>query len=180
VRLLAILKDGRRVPEARAGERVELVFDRTPFYGEGGGQLGDRGELAGAAADAEITDTVIPVKGLFVHAATVRRGRLAEGERCRAAVNPVARQAASSHHTGTLILHATLREVLGDHVKQAGSLVAPDRLRFDYHFAPLSPRELAAGGGDREPPHPAGLSRRKSMDGSAGGAGERGAGVLRR
>ena len=144
VRLLAILKDGRRVPEARAGERVELVFDRTPFYGEGGGQLGDRGELTGAAADAEITDTVIPVKGLFVHAATVRRGRLAEGERYRAAVNPVARQAASSHHTGTHILHATLREVLGDHVKQAGSLVAPDRLRFDFHhFAPLSPRELA-------------------------------------
>ena len=144
VRLIAIFKDGRRVREARAGEAVELVFDQTPFYGEGGGQRGDRGEVSGPGVYADVTDTVIPIKGLSVHAAAVRRGRLAEGERYRAAVNPAARQAASSHHTGTHLLHATLREVLGDHVKQAGSLVAPDRLRFDFHhFSPLSGRELA-------------------------------------
>lgn len=143
VRLLAILRDGVRVREAREGEQVEVIFDRTPCYGEGGGQLGDQGEVESPSADARIRDTVIPVKGLSVHAVTVRRGRLTEGERYRVAVNPTARQACSNHHTGTHILHATLREVLGDHVKQAGSLVAPDRLRFDFHhFAPLSVREL--------------------------------------
>ena len=144
VRLVAIFRDGVRVREVQAGEQVELVFDHTPFYGEGGGQVGDQGEVSSPAAYADVSDTVIPVKGLFVHAATIRRGRLIEGERYRAAVNPVARQASSNHHTGTHILHASLREVLGDHVKQAGSLVAPDRLRFDFHhFAPLSNRELA-------------------------------------
>jgi alanyl-tRNA synthetase len=143
VRVLAILKDGARVREAREGEHVELVFDHTPCYGEGGGQLGDPGELAGPTADAEIRDTIIPVKGLYVHAVTVRRGRVVEGDRYRVSVNRSARQACSNHHTGTHLLHATLREVLGDHVKQAGSLVAPDRLRFDFHhFAPLSSREL--------------------------------------
>ncbi len=143
VRLLAILRDGVRVREAREGEQVELVFDHTPCYGEGGGQLGDQGEVESPTADAQVRDTVIPVKGLLVHAVTVRRGRLTEGERYRVTVNRAARQACSNHHTGTHILHATLREVLGDHVKQAGSLVAPDRLRFDFHhFAPLSAREL--------------------------------------
>jgi alanyl-tRNA synthetase len=143
VRLLAILRDGARAREAREGEQVELVFDQTPCYGEGGGQLGDQGDVVGPNADAQIRDTVIPVKGLSVHAATVRRGRLIEGEKYRVTVNRTARQANSNHHTGTHILHATLREVLGDHVKQAGSLVAPDRLRFDFHhFAPLSAREL--------------------------------------
>jgi alanyl-tRNA synthetase len=143
VRLLAILRDGARVREAREGEQVEVVFDQTPCYGEGGGQLGDQGEMESPNADARIQDTVTPVKGLSVHAVTVRRGRLTEGERYRVAVNPTARQACSNHHTGTHILHATLREVLGDHVKQAGSLVAPDRLRFDFHhFAPLSVREM--------------------------------------
>jgi alanyl-tRNA synthetase len=143
VRVLAILKDGVRVREAREGEQVELMFDHTPCYGEGGGQLGDQGELVGPAADAQIRDTIIPVKGLYVHAVTVRRGRIVEGERYRVSVNHAARQACSNHHTGTHLLHAILRDVLGDHVKQAGSLVAPDRLRFDFHhFAPLSPREL--------------------------------------
>ncbi|MFZ5861640.1 MAG: alanine--tRNA ligase [Nitrospirota bacterium] len=143
VRVLAILKDGARVREAREGEQVELVFDHTPCYGEGGGQLGDRGELVGPNADAEIRDTVIPVKGLYVHAVAIRRGRVVEGDRYRVSVNRASRQACSNHHTGTHLLHAILRETLGDHVKQAGSLVAPDRLRFDFHhFAPLSPREL--------------------------------------
>ncbi len=143
VRVLAILKDGARVREAREGESVELVFDQTPYYGEGGGQLGDQGELESPNADVQIRDTVIPVKGLLVHAATIRRGRLTEGDRYRATVNHRARQASSNHHTGTHLIHATLREVLGDHVKQAGSLVAPDRLRFDFHhFAPLSAREM--------------------------------------
>ncbi|HET8760709.1 MAG TPA: alanine--tRNA ligase, partial [Nitrospiria bacterium] len=143
VRVLAILKDGARVREAREGEQVELMFDHTPCYGEGGGQLGDQGELVGPAADAQIRDTIIPVKGLYVHAVTVRRGRIVEGERYRVSVNHAARQACSNHHTGTHLLHAILRDVLGDHVKQAGSLVAPDRLRFDFHhFAPLSTREL--------------------------------------
>ncbi|MEO5656512.1 MAG: alanine--tRNA ligase [Nitrospiria bacterium] len=144
VRIVAIFRDGSRVAEAREGEAVELVFDQTPCYGEGGGQMGDQGGLAGPSAYADIRDTIVPVKGLSVHAVTVRKGRLIEGERYRATVNPASRQASSNHHTGTHLLHAALREVLGDHVKQAGSLVAPDRLRFDFHhFAPLSPRETA-------------------------------------
>jgi alanyl-tRNA synthetase len=143
VRLVAMFRDGHPVREASEGQTVELIFDRTPCYGEGGGQVGDHGEVVSPSVYAEITDTVIPVKGLFVHAATVRRGRLIEGERYGVRVNPATRQACSNHHTGTHLLHATLREVLGDHVKQAGSLVAPDRLRFDFHhFAPLAGREL--------------------------------------
>ena len=143
VRLLGILKDGRLVQKAQAGDLVELLFDQTPFYGESGGQIGDQGLLKHPSALVEITNTIKPIPGLFVHQGKVTHGEIAEGETYLAVVNSSARQGASNNHTATHILHSVLREVLGEHVKQAGSLVAPDRLRFDFsHFAALSQQEL--------------------------------------
>jgi len=143
VRLLLIMKEGRPVKTASAGETVELVFDQTPFYGESGGQVGDQGLLEHPGALAEIHATVKPLPGFFVHRATVVKGLLQEGETCRAVVNHRARQGAACNHTATHLLHATLRELFGERVKQAGSLVAADRLRFDFTQATaLSPRDL--------------------------------------
>jgi alanyl-tRNA synthetase len=143
VRLLGILKEGRPVKKAREGETVELVFDRTPFYGESGGQAGDQGLLEHTSALVEVHTTIKPVPGFFVHQGIVARGEILEGETYRAVVSRPARRATAGNHTATHLLHAALREVLGEHVKQSGSLVAPDRLRFDFtHFSTLSPDEL--------------------------------------
>ncbi|HXC61358.1 MAG TPA: DHHA1 domain-containing protein, partial [Nitrospiria bacterium] len=121
----------------------ELVFDQTPFYGESGGQTGDQGLLEHPSALVEITNTIKPIPGLFVHQGKVAHGEIVEAETYLAIVNRLARQGASRNHTATHVLHSVLREVLGEHVKQAGSLVAPDRLRFDFsHFAALTPQEL--------------------------------------
>ena len=143
VRLVGILKDGRPVKKAAAGETVELVFDRTPFYGESGGQAGDQGLLSHPSALAEVHTTIKPAPGFFVHQGKVAQGEVVEGETYRAVVNPAARLGAARNHTATHILHATLREILGEHVKQSGSLVTPDRLRFDFgHFKPLTANEI--------------------------------------
>jgi alanyl-tRNA synthetase len=143
VRLLGILKGGRAVKKAQTGDLVELVFDQTPFYGESGGQTGDQGLLEHPSALVEITNTIKPIPGLFVHQGKVTHGEIVEGETYLAIVNRSARQGTSSNHTATHILHSVLREVLGEHVKQAGSLVAPDRLRFDFsHFAAPSQQEV--------------------------------------
>jgi alanyl-tRNA synthetase len=143
VRLIGILKGGRPVKKAAAGETIELIFDRTPFYGESGGQSGDQGLLEHPSALAEIHATIKPVPGFFVHQGKVAQGEIIEGETYRAVVNPAARLGAARNHTATHILHATLREILGEHVKQAGSLVTPERLRFDFgHFKSLTPIEI--------------------------------------
>jgi alanyl-tRNA synthetase len=143
VRLLLIIKEGRPVKTASAGETVELVFDQTPFYGESGGQVGDQGLLEHPGALAEIHVAIKPLPGFFVHRAVVVKGMLREGETCRAVVNHRARSGAACNHTATHLLHATLRELFGERVKQAGSLVAADRLRFDFTQAtPLSSRDL--------------------------------------
>ena len=143
VRLIGILKGGRPVGKAAAGETVELVFNRTPFYGESGGQAGDQGLLEHPSALAEIHTTIKPVPGFFVHQGKVTQGEIVEGETYRAVVNPSARWGAARNHTATHILHSTLREVLGEHVKQSGSLVTSERLRFDFgHFKPLTAQEI--------------------------------------
>jgi alanyl-tRNA synthetase len=143
VTLLGILKEGKPVKRARAGEAVELVFNRTPFYGESGGQVGDQGRLEHPHALVEIQATIRPAQELFVHQGIVAQGEIVEGETYRAVVNTAARAGAARNHTATHVLHAVLREILGDHVKQSGSLVAPDRLRFDFtHFKGLDAREL--------------------------------------
>ena len=131
-----------QVPALGEGEEGEVVLEETPFYPEGGGQVGDRGLLRGPNGTAEVTDTQTR-DGLVVHSVRVRQGEVAAGERVEAFVDTGRRAGAAGHHTMTHLLHAALRDILGPHVKQAGSLVAPARLRFDFtHFAPLSPAEI--------------------------------------
>ncbi len=141
--VLAVLKDGALVKRLDKGESGEIVLDRTPFYGEGGGQVGDHGVLSADGAAATVVDTRIPVPGLYSHKVTVGAGHFEPGMTVRAEVDAGRRGGAMRHHTGTHLLNAALRETLGPHVKQAGSLVEPDRLRFDFsHFTGVSPREL--------------------------------------
>ncbi|MGE0469241.1 MAG: alanine--tRNA ligase [Nitrospira sp.] len=141
--LRAILKDDHLVKEASEGDEVEVVLDTTPFYAEGGGQVGDRGTLVGPEGMVEITDTTRPAPTLIVHKGTVRKGSIREGEQLRMAVSGSIRQDAARNHTATHLVHAALRDLLGPHVKQYGSLVGPNRLRFDFaHFRPLSSRDI--------------------------------------
>jgi alanyl-tRNA synthetase len=142
-RVLAVLQGGTLARRLDAGEVGQIVLDRTPFYAMAGGQVGDRGVIASDGSAAEVSDTTAPLPGLHVHQVTVTHGGFERGMRVRAEVDVDRRAATMRHHTGTHLLHAALRETLGPHVKQAGSLVAPDRLRFDFsHYAPVGPREL--------------------------------------
>ncbi|MEO8338847.1 MAG: alanine--tRNA ligase [Nitrospirota bacterium] len=139
----AILKSDRLVKEAAEGDEVELVLDVTPFYAEGGGQVGDQGVLTGLGGRVEITETTRPAPTVILHKGTVTKGRIREGEQLRMTVNATTRQDAQRNHTATHLLHAALRDMLGPHVKQYGSLVGPNRLRFDFaHFRPLSSRDV--------------------------------------
>ncbi|HEX7124469.1 MAG TPA: alanine--tRNA ligase [Thermodesulfobacteriota bacterium] len=129
----------KRIERAGPGESVLLVAPETPFYAEGGGQVGDTGVVAGPNGRGRVTDTTSPSKGVTVHHVTVEEGTLVEGDPVRLEVDRRHRIGAMANHTGTHLLHAALRKVLGPHATQAGSLVAPDRLRFDFtHFAPLT------------------------------------------
>ena len=142
-RVLAVLKEGAPAMRLDAGEEGLVLLDRTPFYAMSGGQVGDRGVIASDGSAAEVTDTTSPLPGLHVHHVRVTHGGFERGMVVRAEVDAERRAGAMRHHTGTHLLHAALRETLGPHVKQAGSLVAPDRLRFDFsHYAPVGPREL--------------------------------------
>ncbi len=142
-KVLAILKNDQLVEAAEEGSDVEVVIDQTPFYAEGGGQVGDTGLLVNPNVILEVKDTKRPVEDLIVHRAFVKRGRVRLQDVLHARVESHRRQAIALNHTGTHILHATLKQVLGDHVKQAGSLVAPERLRFDFtHFGRLVDRDL--------------------------------------
>ncbi len=139
----AILHDGEQVSQARVGEQVEIVTATTPFYGESGGQVGDLGSLTAPGVKIAITDTRKPLPELTVHVAKVTEGLLQIGQEVKLSVDPETRQATALNHTATHILQAVLVEVLGDHVKQAGSLVTPERLRFDFsHFSAITTEEL--------------------------------------
>ncbi|UCD11231.1 MAG: alanine--tRNA ligase [Nitrospinaceae bacterium] len=141
-RVLALLKDQASVDTAQAGDEVEVLLDRTPFYGESGGQVGDSGWAFNDHVHLEVKDAVKPLPELIVHKARVASGSLKTGDRLTLEVDAEKRAATALNHSATHLLHAALREVLGDHVKQAGSLVEPGRLRFDYtHFSPLSERD---------------------------------------
>ncbi len=125
------------------GRSVEVFLDRTPFYAEAGGQVGDTGTITTATGTLEVVDTTYALPGLRRHLARVVEGDVSPGQEATAAVDEARREAIRRNHTGTHLLHWALREVLGDHVKQAGSLVAPDRLRFDFsHYAQVTPDEL--------------------------------------
>jgi len=139
-----VIGDARQPVEVLAdGMAGEVVLDRTPFYPEAGGQVGDVGTLAADGLLAEVEGTERPVPGLVLHRVRVKRGALRIGQPVRASVDASRRRMTAKNHTATHLLHAALRQTLGDHVKQAGSLVAPDRLRFDFtHFSPLTPQEM--------------------------------------
>ena len=139
----AILKDGEPVQRADAGERVEIVLRETPFYAEGGGQVGDTGVVAASGGSARVSDTQKPLGELIIHAAEVVQGSIAVGDAVHASVDGERRLDVARNHTATHLLHAALRDVLGSHVRQAGSLVASDRLRFDFtHVSAVSRDEL--------------------------------------
>ncbi len=143
--VLAIIKDGAGVPEAPAGDEVEVVLDHTSFYADSGGQVGDQGWLRSDDHNtvvAEVRGCVQPVQGVRAHKVTLRQP-IALGMKVDTVVDPTFRNATRRNHTGTHLLHAALREVLGTHVKQAGSLVSPSRLRFDFsHFSGVAGEEL--------------------------------------
>jgi alanyl-tRNA synthetase len=143
-RVLAIVRVDALVDELKAGEEGQILLDRTPFYAEAGGQIGDTGFLTAATGVAFVRDTQAPLPGLNLHAVEVREGRLRVGDPVRAEVDRERRAAVMRSHDATHLLHAALRDVVGLHVKQAGSLVSPDRFRFDFsHYAALSDDLLA-------------------------------------
>jgi alanyl-tRNA synthetase len=143
--VLAIVKDGQGVPAARAGDAVEIVLDRTSFYADSGGQIGDTGWLMSDdhnSVVADVSGCIKPVQGVFAHRAILRQA-IKLGDRVDTVVDANFRNATRRNHTATHLLHAALREVLGTHVKQAGSLVEPNRLRFDFsHFAGIADEEM--------------------------------------
>ncbi|HMK56080.1 MAG TPA: alanine--tRNA ligase [Dissulfurispiraceae bacterium] len=140
----AILRDGKVVTEATAGDEVELFLDRTPFYGESGGQVGDKGIIFNGTAEFEVKDTKKEA-GLNAHIAVIHSGSLKVWDKVKCVVDKGARMAVARNHTATHILHAALRSVLGEHVKQAGSYVSAERLRFDFsHFYQVDKSELDA------------------------------------
>jgi alanyl-tRNA synthetase len=143
-RVVAIIKDGVEVPSIEGhGTKAELVLNETPFYAESGGQVGDVGTLTTTGTAVRVVDTFSPLRGVVVHKVEVDFGKISLNDEFEARVDEDRRRRIAANHTGTHILHAVLRNTLGTHVKQAGSLVAPDRLRFDYtHFAPLTDREI--------------------------------------
>jgi alanyl-tRNA synthetase len=130
--IIALMIDGDEASEARVGQSVGIALDRTPFYAQGGGQVGDTGLLIGPNGRARVTDTQRPIPGVIVHLAVVEDGNLAIGDTMRAEVDEARRHDIERNHTATHLLHRLARQVLGDHAAQAGSVVAPDRIRFDF------------------------------------------------
>ena len=142
--IVQILVDFKPVLKVSEGETAEIILNKTCFYAESGGQLGDRGLLKSASGTAKVLDTQLPVAGLFVHRVKLVKGSLEVGDFVEAEVDPAFRQSVRKNHTATHILHSTLRNQLGEHVKQSGSLVAPDRLRFDFtHYTGLKADEVS-------------------------------------
>ena len=142
-KVLLMVADGSEISEATAGQSIELVAEETPFYAEAGGQVGDTGKITNKNFEMQVVDTFKDPTGLIIHKGNVISGKLKKGSKVTLCVDGAKRKATALNHTATHILHAVLREVLGEHVKQAGSLVAPDRLRFDFtHFSTVDPETL--------------------------------------
>jgi alanyl-tRNA synthetase len=141
-RVVAVLGDGGRVDVASEGDNVRVVLDRTPFYAEAGGQIGDHGYLRTPAGLIRVTDTRFGPGDIIVHTGVVQSGEVRSGEDVHAEVDEVRREATARAHSATHIVHWTLRHVLGEHARQAGSLVAPGRLRFDFPHHAAVPHDL--------------------------------------
>jgi alanyl-tRNA synthetase len=140
----ALVREGKETASLQAGESGAVVLNQTPFYGESGGQVGDTGMMSGAGVRFHVTDTQKKAGDLFAHFGTVEQGALKVGAALALEVDHARRGAIRQHHSATHLLHEALRQVLGDHVAQKGSLVAPDRLRFDFsHPKPMSAEEIA-------------------------------------
>ncbi len=145
--IVALLDPSGFIETAEAGDEVEIILDRTPFYGESGGQIGDKGEMRTETGLVSIDDTFKPTPTLYVHRGIVAEGFIKTGETARATVDADRRQAIKRNHTATHRLHRALREVLGPETHQAGSLVAPDRLRFDFtSIDAMTPEQVARVG----------------------------------
>lgn len=147
--VVGIIKDGKLVDSASEGDEVEIVLEETPFYAARGGQVGDTGELRAPGQDpdvvVEVNDTRAPFGHINVHFSKVTKGTLKTGDALTAEVDGERREKIRRNHTATHLVHAALREVLGTHVRQSGSVVAPDHLRFDFtHMAALTPEEIRA------------------------------------
>jgi alanyl-tRNA synthetase len=143
-KVVALIKGDDEVQSLNEGDEGEVVLNHTPFYAESGGQVGDVGVFVGENANASVVDTYSPAQGLIVHKVKVEKGSLNVGDAVSARVDVEKRDATRRNHTATHLMHAALREVLGTHVKQAGSIVAPNYLRFDFtHFQPLTRDEVA-------------------------------------
>jgi alanyl-tRNA synthetase len=143
-KVLAILVDGVAVERIDAGMTADVVMDATPFYGEQGGQVGDTGELTGTDGTFRVEDTKIPLAKLVSHRGRLESGSIEVGEKVHAAIDHLRRERIRRNHTATHLLHWALRLVLGEHVKQSGSFVSPDRLRFDFtHFEAVTAEQLA-------------------------------------
>ena len=142
--VLAMLREGEAVERAEAGQTVEVFLDRSPFYAEAGGQVGDIGVVESRSGRLEVDDTQAPMTGLYGHRGRVVDGFLQTGQEVDARIDSPRRDRIRKSHTGTHVLHWALREVIGDHANQAGSLVEDGRLRFDFsHFRPVAPAEAA-------------------------------------
>ena len=140
----ALVHDGKEVGSLKAGEAGAVVMNQTPFYAESGGQVGDTGMMTGEGVRFRVTDTQKKAGDLFVHLGTVEQGTLKPGTALQLDVDHARRTSIRANHSATHLLHEALRQVLGDHIAQRGSLVAPDRLRFDFvHPKPITPQELA-------------------------------------
>lgn len=138
-----INQNGELVDSAKVGDKISIVCSETPFYAESGGQTGDQGEIVSTAGKASVLNTVSGAEGLIVHQAEIIEGTLSVGDSLELKVTEGRRQRIANNHTATHLLHAALKTVLGEHVKQSGSLVEPDRLRFDFtHFSPVTKDEL--------------------------------------
>ncbi len=143
-KVLLLVRDGREVQNVVSGQSVEVVTEATPFYGEAGGQVGDRGKITGSNFEMEVIDTIKDPTGITIHKGNMVSGSMQKGQNVTLMVDTTSRSATECNHTATHLLHFALRKVLGDHVKQAGSLVAPDRFRFDFtHFSQTTAKELA-------------------------------------
>jgi alanyl-tRNA synthetase len=143
--VVALVKDGAEVQSAAAGESVTLITNQTPFYGESGGQMGDAGSISNAAIRGSVTDTAKPLGRLHAHQVILEQGEIKVGDVVQLRIDVERRNTLRSNHSATHLLHAALRNKLGQHVTQKGSMVAPDRLRFDFsHNQPVSADEIAA------------------------------------
>jgi alanyl-tRNA synthetase len=143
--VVALYREGAKTDEIGAGDSAVVVLDRTPFYAESGGQVGDRGELAGVAGTLVVDDTQKVQADVFGHKGTVKAGKLKVGDKVLAVVDATSRARAAWNHSATHLMHAALRKVLGSHVQQKGSLVDPHRTRFDFsHHEPMTDAEIRA------------------------------------